>query len=102
MRKVRERVTENRCKAWAKRRGWWVRKFKSPGRRSAPDDIFAFAGRVVFWEFKASGEVPTELQLQEHEEMRAAGLTVRWTDNFEQFEREMLDLERRINSPWLE
>lgn len=102
MRKVRERVIEKHCKAWAKRRGWWVAKFKTPGNRSRPDDVFVLQGRVVFWEMKAEGEKPTELQLECHKEMRAAGMDVRWTDNFEKFEREMIDIERRIYNSWLE
>ena len=56
----------------------------------------------MYWEFKAQGEVPTELQDECHKEMRAAGCDVRWTDNFEKFEREMIQLEGRIREPWLE
>jgi hypothetical protein len=73
---VLERLVESWSKDKAADAGWWNRKFKSPARRSAPDRIFAKRGRVFFVEFKRTGESPTELQLEEHAAMRAAGLTV--------------------------
>lgn len=76
-----ERDIEGWSKRKAKAAGWWVRKFKSPGNRSVPDDVFAKNGRTFYVEFKATGEVPTELQADEHRQMRAAGLTVYWTDS---------------------
>lgn len=78
---VLEKDIEKSVGAWAERRGWFHRKFKSPGRRSAPDRIFALNGYVLFIEFKAKGKTPTVLQAKEHDEMRAAGLRVYWTDN---------------------
>lgn len=84
-RKLRERDIEQWAVRRARERGWWVRKFKSINRRSAPDDIFAKYGRVFFIEFKATGEKPTPLQEEEHREMRAAGITVYVCDSREQF-----------------
>lgn len=82
---MREKDIESWAKNIAKQDGWWVRKFKSPGRRSAPDDIFAKDGHVFFVEFKASGCLPTPLQLEEHRGMIAHGLTVWVCDNRESF-----------------
>lgn len=82
---MREKDIERYSKDLARRQGWWVRKFTSPGHRSAPDDIFAKHGRVFWVEFKATGEKPTPLQEEEHAKMRMAGLTVYWTDCREGF-----------------
>lgn len=89
---MRERDVEAFAVALARRKGWWVRKFTSPQRRSAPDRIFAKAGRVIFVEFKAPGKAPTPLQADEHAEMRAAGLTVYVCDNKDDF-RYLIDVE---------
>lgn len=82
-------MLENKIESWAIRHaekaGYWCRKFKAPGRRSAPDRVFAKNGRVFFVEFKATGEKPTELQEEEHRKMREAGLTVYWTDSRDGF-----------------
>lgn len=82
---MRERDIESWAVRRAEKAGYWVRKFKAPGRRSAPDRIFAQLGRSWWVEFKATGEQPTELQLDEHRKMRAAGLTVYWTDSRDGF-----------------
>jgi hypothetical protein len=79
-----EKEVENPAKAYARRLGWWVRKFKSPGNRSAPDDVFGKNGRIFFIEFKRPGKKPTPEQLLEHEEMRRHGLTVYVCDNLEE------------------
>lgn len=83
--KLRESEVEGWSKQVAKNLGWWVRKFKTPSRRSAPDDIFAKHGRVFFIEFKAWGIVPSLLQAEEHRTMRAAGLTVYVCDSRDSF-----------------
>lgn len=81
---ARESSLERRACAYAKKLGYWQRKFKSPGKRSAPDRIFKHKyGPLFFIEFKARGEPPTALQLEEHAEMRAAGLIVYVCDNFD-------------------
>lgn len=89
-----ERDVESWSKRKAKAAGYWVRKFKSPGNRSVPDDVFARRGRTFYVEFKATGETPTDLQAEEHRQMREAGLTVYWTDCREGFA-EILDLEEK-------
>ena len=81
---ARESSVEGRACTYARSLAYWTRKFKSPGKRSAPDRIFSNAfGFVLFLEFKARGKKPTALQLAEHDEMRAHGLIVHVCDNFD-------------------
>lgn len=84
-RELLEKDVENPSKDWARRRGWWVKKFKSPGNRSVPDDLFAKAGRKLAVEFKRPGKKPTEKQLKEQAAMIAAGWEVYNIDNYEDF-----------------
>lgn len=72
------------CK-WMKDRGWYHKKYKSVGSRSAPDRIFAKRGHVIFVEFKKKDKKPTELQNDEHIRMRKFGLTVWVFDDLELF-----------------
>lgn len=83
---MRESTIEAAANRLAKKLGWWERKFKSPGRRSAPDRIYAKNGHVFFIEFKAPGKRPTPLQLSEHKRMRAAGLSVYVCDSRDEYE----------------
>lgn len=59
-------------------------KFTSPQRRSVPDRLITFGGRVLFVELKATGKKPTEAQVRDHERRRAAGAEVVWLDSKEQ------------------
>ena len=59
-------------------------KFTSPQRRSVPDRLITFNGRVLFVELKATGKKPTEAQVRDHERRRAAGAEVVWLDNIEE------------------
>ena len=56
-------------------------KFTSPSRRSVPDRLITFNGRVLFVELKATGKKPTEAQVRDHERRRAAGAEVVWLDS---------------------
>lgn len=89
VRRKLERDVEKSCKDWARDHGWWVRKFKAPGRRSVPDDLFAkkFPGtsRKLAVEFKKLGETSTDKQLEEQAEMLAAGWEVYEIDSKEKF-----------------
>lgn len=76
-----ERDLEKACDNYARRRGWFTRKYKGPGRRSHPDRLFARRGRVFWVEFKLPGKEPTELQWLEIQAMHEAGLDVIWLDN---------------------
>lgn len=82
----------------AKRRGWFTRKYKGPGRRSHPDRLFAKGGYIFWIEFKRYPKEPTELQWQEIGAMRAAGLDVLWLDSIEDFAALLADREARITS----
>lgn len=92
---MRESAIESWSKKLAKSWSWWVRKFKSPSNNAEPDDIFGKTGHIFFVEFKATGEEATPLQLDEHEEMRAAGLTVYVCDSRERF-MEILETEEAL------
>jgi len=96
MRRRLEKSIEKACKRWAQQRGWWVAKFKSPGKRSAPDDVFAKYGRHPYVEFKAEDEVATENQELYHAEMRKAGLEVYVIDSVEDFKALFLRIEKEI------
>lgn len=89
MRRRLEKSIEKACKRWAQGRDWWCAKFKSPGKRSAPDDVFSRQfprrQRILFVEFKAEGEEATENQKLYHEEMRRAGCEVWVIDNVDLF-----------------
>lgn len=62
--------------------GFFVRKVQWPGRRHAPDRIFAHERRgIVFIEFKRPGESPRVGQRREHERMRKAGIEVHVCDS---------------------
>lgn len=66
--------------------GALVDKFTSPQRRSVPDRLITFGGRVLFVELKATGKKPTEAQVRDHERRRAAGAEVVWLDSKEAVE----------------
>lgn len=89
VRRKLEKDVEKRCKDWARDHGWWVRKFKSPGNRSVPDDIFAkkFLGtsRKVAVEFKRFGKTSTDKQVEQQGLMRDAGWEVYEIDSYEKF-----------------
>ncbi len=71
-----EKTIEARVCAHAKRRGWYSRKFVSPGNRSVPDRIFMRDGDMFFIEFKRLGRKATEAQKHEHTKIRAEGFNV--------------------------
>ena len=80
--KLRESKIEKDVKKYATSRGWTVRKFKSPGHKSVPDQIFLrHPGHVFFIEFKAPNKEPDSKQLLEHGELRHQGFKVYVVDN---------------------
>jgi len=97
MRRRLEKSIERSCKTWAQGRDWWCAKFKSPGKRSAPDDIFVRCGLHVFVEFKAEGEEATENQKIYHDEMRKAGCRVLVVDSVAEFKERFLEFEANFN-----
>ena len=60
----------------AERKGWFVRKLGWLGRTGAPDRFFAKGGRIVLIEFKDALKEPNLNQLEEHRELREAGVEV--------------------------
>lgn len=60
--------------------GWFVRKVQWVGRVGAPDRVFAKEQRIVWIEFKDTGQKPRLSQLQEHKRMREAGMEVHVCD----------------------
>jgi hypothetical protein len=80
---MREGPIQKNVVAYARKKGFWARKFVSQHRRSAPDFIFGWDRQIWFIEFKATGEQPTELQAKEHKEMRDVGLTVYVVDDID-------------------
>jgi len=95
--KLLEKDIEGTCVRKAKSRGYWVRKFASPGKRSVPDRIFKrFGGDGFFVEFKAAGKKPTMNQHAEHQAMRDAGWEVHVCDSVDQFDT-ILDRKDLIN-----
>jgi len=79
-----ESQIEKKAKAYARQHGFWVRKFKSPGNRAAPDSIFMSPKGVVFFiEFKAPGKKPTAAQLRELLLISKQGGNSYWVDSFE-------------------
>lgn len=68
----------------AERAGWFVRKVQWPGRRGAPDRVFAKKGHGTIWiEFKQEGKAPNTLQRREHKRMRDAGMVVHVVDRID-------------------
>jgi hypothetical protein len=78
---VIEAMVEKTVCNQAEMTGWYVRKVEWPGRRGAPDRLFARAGELFFVEFKRPGARPEPHQDREHGRMRAAGIAVHVVDN---------------------
>lgn len=76
-----EKEIEAKVVDYAKKKGCWVRKFTSPGRRAVPDRVFGYNGCVWFIEFKAEGKDATKLQKDEHSEMRKNRMRVYVVDS---------------------
>ncbi len=92
--KTGEKATvETPACAWMKGRGWYHKKYKSIGSRSAPDRIFAKEGYVFFCEFKAPNKKPTDKQADEHKKMRKFGLEVLVCDDLEDFKAFVIQFE---------
>lgn len=79
---MRELAVEMPVVRRAEAAGFFVRKVQWPGRRNAPDRVFARKDRgTVYIEFKAPGEKPRLSQLREHDRMRKAGMEVHVCDS---------------------
>lgn len=81
---MRESTIEAYFKKQVKTAGGLTRKFVSPGRRSAPDQIVIFpGGRISFVELKAPGRKPRADQLREHGRLKRIGCSVLVIDSKE-------------------
>lgn len=77
-----ESQIESKVCKYAKAKGCYVRKFKSPGNRGSPDRIFLTPfGRIFFIEFKALGKEPTPLQVREIKEIISRKGNAYWADS---------------------
>lgn len=124
-RKRLEKDVQNDCVVWARKRGYWARKFSSISQRSVPDYLF---GRIFMrgtarydrWqvpykiganikfatEFKREGAkrdkltglMSTEAQIEEQEAMRAAGWYVFECDDFEVFKATVMAYEKEVTN----
>ena len=81
---MREKAIETYLRDQVRKAGGAAMKWVSPGNSGVPDRIvFLPEGRVVFVELKAPGKKPTQLQLVQHERLRALGCDVRVIDSRE-------------------
>ena len=79
----RESSIEKSVKQYARNKGCYVRKFKSPNQRGVPDDLFLTPYGVVFFiEFKAPGKKPTALQERELKEIEKRNGNAHWVDSY--------------------
>ena len=84
-RKLLEKDVHKMCVDWARKRGYWARKFSSQSQRSVPDYLLS-KGKIKFaTEFKAPGKTSTPAQIDEQEAMRLAGWFVFECDSFDKF-----------------
>ena len=103
-RKILEKDVQKQCVDWARKRGYWARKFSSQSQRSVPDYLFSrgwvqhVAHRTpcikFACEFKAPGKTSTPAQIDEQEAMRLAGCFVFVCDNFDKFKTTVLAYEQ--------
>lgn len=83
-----ERDIQKACVEWARKQGYWARKFSSPANRSVPDYLFARKAPIAdkfATEFKRAGKDATEAQDEETKAMRDAGWDVYVIDDIEKF-----------------
>lgn len=79
-----EKSLESDIRKYAKSLKILCYKFVSPGNRSVPDRLFAYKGKVFFFEMKRRGKGATPAQQIEHEKLRAHGIEVYVVDNVPQ------------------
>lgn len=103
---------QGQCVRWAKKRGYWARKFSSISQRSVPDFLFSAhfgedigsprSSKIKFaTEFKRPGHkidketgvMSTKAQVEEQEAMRLAGWFVFECDDFDVFRATVLAYE---------
>jgi hypothetical protein len=85
---------EKSAVSWARKRGWYSRKYRAAGRRASPDRIFILRGKVVFIEFKRAPAEPTDQQWEEIRSLLDAGADAIWLDSIEDFRACLVTRER--------
>ena len=105
-----EKEIEQKVCEYAKSKGLWPEKFKTPAKRAAPDRIISgFPGTVFFVEFKATGKAKTihpgatgheGRQYRDHLKRRKLGHRVYVCDSVEYGER-IINFEITGNAAWL-
>lgn len=78
---MRESTIEKAVCDYAKAKGCIVMKLAGQNQRGQPDRLFILGGRVLFVEFKASGKIPTALQLRWLLNLHHQGMTVAWCND---------------------
>lgn len=115
VRNVLEADLQAQCVEWARRRGYWARKFSSISQRSVPDYLFSACRRQLvsaplkfFTEFKKPGTklkliekygvtvMSTEAQYEEQQAMREYGWIGFECDNFDKFKASVIAYENEI------
>ena len=71
---TREKSVEAAVCAYAKKLGWLVYKFTSPGNAGVPDRLFLRAGVALFVEFKAPGRKARPEQRAQMAKIEAVGV----------------------------
>lgn len=79
-----ESEIEGPAKEYAKARGWFTCKLMKCDINGMPDDLFIRTGQVIFIEFKAPGEPPSEQQKKRHRQIRKHGIPVHVVDDLGQ------------------
>jgi hypothetical protein len=84
---MRESTIETAVCAYAKSLGWLPMKLAGANDRGKPDRMFLKDGRVMFIEFKATGKLPTALQLRWLADLHERGFTAGWCNDIEKGKR---------------
>ena len=100
-----EKDVESAVCTFARREGFWCKKFASPNARGVPDRIFKISGApFIFIEFKRPGgavKFPSNarerLQLREHKRIQEQGGLVLVIDNIEAGKDVLLQLKHNAN-----
>lgn len=92
------RDIQDPCVDWARRQGFWARKFASPNNRSVMDYIFGLDNWFELIEFKAPKKGLAKAQGEEHKVARKSNLTPLVFDNVEKFKKYMAEVKRHTAS----
>lgn len=80
---MRESTIEKAVCDYAKSLGWLPMKLAGANNRGQPDRMFLRKGQTVFIEFKATGKLPTKLQLRWLLDLHERGFFVGWCNDID-------------------